>query len=137
MTHSRRSVFVLLIMLAALLGANAWLSRGAEAATDGDASLDVADARAGRKGMKRERYREMQRRREEFLKQNPKADANGDGILTPKEMRAYRKGPAPDFADVRYGEHERNVLDVWKAMSDEPTPLVIYIHGGGFIAGDK
>jgi acetyl esterase/lipase len=45
--------------------------------------------------------------------------------------------PPPDIADVAYGPHERNVLDLWKAPSPRPTPLVIYIHGGGFRAGDK
>jgi acetyl esterase/lipase len=45
--------------------------------------------------------------------------------------------PAPDHADVRYGPHERNVLDVWIAKSAAPTPLAIYYHGGGFRAGDK
>jgi len=45
--------------------------------------------------------------------------------------------PAPTHADVRYGENPRNVLDVWLAKSDTPTPLVIYIHGGGFKSGDK
>src|SRR5262245_42074153 len=43
----------------------------------------------------------------------------------------------PDVADAKYGTHERNVLDVWKAKSDKPTPILIYIHGGGFRAGDK
>lgn len=41
------------------------------------------------------------------------------------------------FADEKYGEHERNTFDIWLAKSDEPTPLVIYIHGGGFVGGDK
>src|SRR4051794_18473810 len=45
--------------------------------------------------------------------------------------------PAPDLADVKYGPHERNVLDLWKAKADRPTPLVVFIHGGGFRAGDK
>ncbi len=45
--------------------------------------------------------------------------------------------PPPDHADVRYGPHERNVLDIWLAKSETPTPLVIYYHGGGFRAGDK
>src|SRR5437899_8020126 len=43
----------------------------------------------------------------------------------------------PDLANVSYGPHERNVLDLWKAKSDRPTPLVIFIHGGGFTQGDK
>lgn len=45
--------------------------------------------------------------------------------------------PAPDLANEKYGPHERNVLDLWKAKSDKPTPLVVYIHGGGFRAGSK
>lgn len=45
--------------------------------------------------------------------------------------------PPPDLADVSYGSHERHVLDLWKAKSDQPTPLLVYIHGGGFRAGDK
>src|SRR5436190_20989973 len=43
----------------------------------------------------------------------------------------------PDVADAKYGPHERNVLDFWKAKSETPAPLVLYIHGGGFRAGDK
>lgn len=45
--------------------------------------------------------------------------------------------PAPDIANAAYGTHERNVLDLWKAKTDRPTPLVVYIHGGGFRGGDK
>jgi acetyl esterase/lipase len=45
--------------------------------------------------------------------------------------------PVPDLANVKYGPHERNVLDLWKAKSDQPTPLVVFIHGGGFRGGSK
>jgi acetyl esterase len=45
--------------------------------------------------------------------------------------------PKPDLANFKYGPHERNVLDLWKAKSDKPTPLVVFIHGGGFRGGDK
>lgn len=45
--------------------------------------------------------------------------------------------PAPTFADVPYGPHERHVLDFYQAEADEPTPLIVYIHGGGFVGGDK
>ena len=45
--------------------------------------------------------------------------------------------PSPTHADVKYGPHERNVLDFWQAKSDTPTPLVVLIHGGGWVNGDK
>ena len=44
---------------------------------------------------------------------------------------------APDLADVKYGPHSRNVLDLWKAKSDKPAPLMAFIHGGGFRGGSK
>lgn len=43
----------------------------------------------------------------------------------------------PDVKDEKYGPHERNVFDLWKAKSDGPTPLVVFIHGGGFLVGYK
>lgn len=45
--------------------------------------------------------------------------------------------PPPDFSNVRYGAHERNVLDLWKAPGNGAAPLVVFIHGGGFVGGDK
>ena len=44
---------------------------------------------------------------------------------------------APTFADVAYGPHGNQKLDFWQAKSDRPAPLVVYIHGGGFVGGDK
>ncbi len=84
----------------------------------------------------------------EALEKYPEADTNKDGVLTGKEAMAYRakmrsgkqQSPAshtPTHADLRYGPHERNVMDLWLASSDQPTPLLINIHGGGFIGGDK
>ncbi len=46
-------------------------------------------------------------------------------------------GERATFVDEKYGSHPRNNFDIWLAESDQPTPLVIYIHGGGFIGGDK
>ena len=43
----------------------------------------------------------------------------------------------PTLENVAYGQHERNVLDLWLARSDRPTPLLIFMHGGGFRQGDK
>ncbi len=49
--------------------------------------------------------------------------------------------PEPDFPNIRYGPHERNVLDLWKAKPQSgkvgPPPVVVFFHGGGFRLGDK
>lgn len=43
-----------------------------------------------------------------------------------------------DFAaDVAYGNGERNLFDIYIPDCEDPTPLVIFIHGGGFTGGDK
>ena len=87
------------------------------------------------------------------LGRSPEADANKDGVLTLQEAQAHRsktKGKgrqkgrrpakhsvAPTHADVKYGPHERNVIDFWQAKSDAPAPVLVFFHGGGFRAGDK
>ena len=76
------------------------------------------------------------------LKRYPQADANKDGILTLEEARAFLQKRAaeavpPTHANVRYGTHERNLLDLWIVKSEQPTPLLVCIHGGGFSGGDK
>ena len=58
-----------------------------------------------------------------------------------KEAPAAKKPPerpAPTYADVVYGaDSERQKFDFWKADSDKPTPVVLLIHGGGWVNGDK
>jgi acetyl esterase/lipase len=44
---------------------------------------------------------------------------------------------APTAFDVHYGPKERQVLHFWKAESDKPTPLLFYVHGGGWQAGHR
>lgn len=62
-------------------------------------------------------------------------------VLAPSPVAPRPPAPVPpppaDVADVTYGPYERNVLDFWRAKSDRPTPLIIYIHGGGFRQGHK
>ncbi|OYW71363.1 MAG: lipase [Verrucomicrobia bacterium 12-59-8] len=55
--------------------------------------------------------------------------------IKPKAVAAPK--PAPTVANVPYGTHERQVLDFYKADSSKPTPLLFFIHGGGWVAGDK
>lgn len=88
-------------------------------------------------------------------------DTNGDGAITREEHEAFARNRAaaaggggaarnegrgavppaalakPDLENVKYGPHERNVFDLWKAKGEGPRPLVIYYHGGGFRNGDK
>ena len=45
--------------------------------------------------------------------------------------------PAPTMANVPYGTHERQVLDFYQASPDKVSPVLFYIHGGGWIGGDK
>ncbi len=45
--------------------------------------------------------------------------------------------PKATFTEVRYGDHERHVLDFWKAESNVPTPVAFVIHGGGWSGGSK
>ena len=45
--------------------------------------------------------------------------------------------PNPTLSELAYGDHDRQVLDFWKAPSDKPTPLVFVIHGGGWMGGSK
>jgi len=47
------------------------------------------------------------------------------------------RGERATFANEKYGPHERNTFDIWLAKSENPAPLVVYIHGGGFTGGDK
>lgn len=54
-----------------------------------------------------------------------------------KSLRDDANRIKPTHANIAYGPHPRNVLDLYQAMSDKPTPLVIYIHGGGFVGGNK
>ena len=43
----------------------------------------------------------------------------------------------PTHADLPYGPDERQTLDFWAAEGDGPRPLIVIIHGGGWINGDK
>jgi acetyl esterase/lipase len=45
--------------------------------------------------------------------------------------------PTPTEYDVAYGPHPKQVLHFWKAESDKPTPVLFFIHGGGWMNGGR
>jgi acetyl esterase/lipase len=52
------------------------------------------------------------------------------------ERRKYELPVEPD-ENVAYGPHRMQVIYFWRAKSDQPTPLLVYIHGGGWQGGDR
>lgn len=49
-----------------------------------------------------------------------------------------KSAPVPTYDDLRYSDaYGRSTLDLWLPQSDEPTPLILVFHGGGFKAGSK
>jgi acetyl esterase len=42
-------------------------------------------------------------------------------------------------ADLAYGNHARHVLDIYRPQVGDATnrPMLLFLHGGGFIRGDK
>ncbi len=46
-------------------------------------------------------------------------------------------GSVPTLFNAKYGASPSHQFDFWKASSSRPTPLLVYIHGGGFTSGDK
>jgi len=45
--------------------------------------------------------------------------------------------PNPTHYDVAYGPHPKQLMHVWKAESEKPTPVLLYIHGGGWSGGAR
>src|SRR5262245_27208036 len=64
-------------------------------------------------------------------KEKEKAKAKAKAQPAPLDL------PPKTLADVPYGDHPREVLDFWKAESNGPAPLAVFIHGGGWNGGDK
>ena len=62
-----------------------------------------------------------------------RADAGGAAGARPAENYPV----APTLADVAYGAHPKQRLHFWKAESAAPTPLLFFIHGGGWTAGNR
>ena len=50
------------------------------------------------------------------------------------------KGSDPEVEvtrDLAYGAHERHKLDVFRKADTRGAPVLVFVHGGGFVMGDK
>jgi acetyl esterase len=67
--------------------------------------------------------------------------APGDSLAADPPAKPKTPPPTykvtPTHQDVRYGRYDRNLLDVYRAESDSPTPVLINFHGGAWMVGDK
>jgi len=54
-----------------------------------------------------------------------------------KQPKVREGRMSPTHIDEKYGAHEKQAFDLYLIESDKPTPLFIWIHGGGFRGGDK
>lgn len=64
--------------------------------------------------------------------QAPKSDAKPAAPAKPA-LPAVK----PTLANVPYGPDPKQVLDFYKVESNSPTPLLFFIHGGGWVNGSK
>ena len=55
----------------------------------------------------------------------------------PKTAATQPVLPTPTLSNISYGPHPKQVMDFWKAESDKPTPLLFFIHGGGWTGGNR
>lgn len=68
---------------------------------------------------------------DDFIASNTRDDKKRDeGLTTPSDIER--------FDDIRYGENERNVLDVYRPKDREgKLPVIVSVHGGGWVYGNK
>src|SRR5262245_50508131 len=68
----------------------------------------------------------------------PKAKAKQGRAADAKARSSERSSElGPTLENVSYGPDASNRIAFWNSNSNAPTPLVVFIHGGGFRAGDK
>jgi len=79
------------------------------------------------------------------------AGAGGGGgqpseLPVPSEPLALLESSAPFelgsveakyYEGISYGPHQENLFDIYIPTANEPTPLLLYIHGGGFTGGSR
>ncbi len=53
------------------------------------------------------------------------------------EQRALADAVPALAVDCAYGPHERHRLDLYGTPGDAPKPVLVFVHGGGFVLGNK
>lgn len=53
------------------------------------------------------------------------------------EQSALVEQMPASVADIAYGPHERHRLDLYRPQGDGHAPILVFVHGGGFLKGDK
>ena len=67
----------------------------------------------------------------------PRDDAYGAWWRTALQI-PYHARDIQITKNISYGEHERNVLDVWRTTTTPSNaPVMLYFHGGSWVFGDK
>jgi acetyl esterase/lipase len=66
----------------------------------------------------------------------PELVATSWSLLKPFHDKVGYQAPKID-RDLRYGAHERHRLDVHTSGTEDGAPVLVFVHGGGFIGGDK
>jgi acetyl esterase/lipase len=66
----------------------------------------------------------------------PQLGATSWALLKPFHDKVGYTAPRID-RDRRYGEHERHRLDVHTSGEENGAPVFVFVHGGGFVGGDK
>ncbi len=115
------------------------LKRVPDADTDKDGKLTAEEARSYMRKIRSEKSGAVPVVEKPATDGNPSAETeaiHGRTRNPSAKEKSYNKdaGTRPDLEDVSYGSHERLKLDLWKAKSDKPTPILVFFHGGG---GDK
>ena len=66
----------------------------------------------------------------------PELVANSWALLRPFHDKVGYNAPKVD-RDLAYGDHARHRLDVHTAGDEQGAPVFVFVHGGGFVGGDK
>jgi hypothetical protein len=117
------------------------LQAAREAGKQGRVLVEAVEAAVRLTDEQKEAQAELRKERDELFAEIQKELRS---LLTDDQRKQVRpqgrsRQPAepPTHPDVKYGPYDRNVMDVWLAESDRPTPVLVSIHGGGFRSGNK